>query len=289
MPFGCSGGLNTYPQTMLKFSANLSLLFNEVPLLERIRLAREHQFNGVEIQFPYSVPARELHAELKKTALPLVLFNVWADDLLQGGEGLACVPNKQAAFKKAVALAYDYAEILHPECINILPGRCINTALHAEYWHTFLHNLDYAAQQFAPLGIKTVFEGLNTLDMPGALIHRGEQMLTVFNTVNNPHIFLQYDCYHAQKMHEDPCAFIRCHAHKIGHIQIADCPGRGQPGTGSLDFRALFAAIEQSTYTGWIGAEYNPVGSTHESLAWYRYWRSIGSPKMTYEQSSIDT
>ena len=119
-----------------------------------------------------------------------------------------------------------------------------------------------------PLGIKTVFEAINTHDMPGFLIHSGEQMLAVLDELKRPDLFMQYDIYHAQRMGENPSEFIARHGDKIGHIQFADSPGRGQPGTGQIDFKKVFLAIENSAYKGWVGAEYHPSGTTTESLNW---------------------
>lgn len=253
---------------MLKFSANLSMLFTEVPLIDRFKAAGQYGFDGVEIQFPYELPAKAIRDCLDETAQKLVLFNVAADDLLAGGEGLAAVPEKRSPFKKAVVQAAEYAGLLKPEAINVLPGRCLATARLPAYLDTFKENLRFAADMFAPLGIKTVFEAINTLDMPGFIIHNGQQMLDIMSELNHPALLMQYDIYHAVRMGGDPTGFIRQQASKIGHIQFADCPGRGQPGTGHIDFKNLFEVIEQSDYAGWVGAEYKPVGATAESLGW---------------------
>ena len=255
---------------MLKFTANLSLLFTEVELIDRFKAARQQGFDAVEIQFPYSLSAETLHDTLDKQQLKLVLFNVDAADLLQGGEGLACVPEKRDQFRQAVAQTVEYAELLKPEAINVLPGRCLNESRLPEYLETFKENLRFAAEAFSPLGIKTVFEAVNTHDMPGFIIHSGSQMLAILDQLNQSNLFMQYDIYHMQMMGEKPEQFIAEHAGQIGHIQFADCPGRGQPGTGKIDFRRVFSAIETSAYTGWVGAEYKPVGATADSLDWLR-------------------
>lgn len=255
---------------MLNFTANLSLLFTDVPLLGRFKAAKQAGFDAVEIQFPYELSAAAIKNKLDEYGLKLVLFNVAAADLLQGGEGLACVPEKRGQFKQAVAQTINYAELLKPEAINILPGRCLDNSQLAQYLDTFKENLCFAAEAFSPLGIKTVFEAVNTRDMPGFIINRGVQMLEVLNQINRPELFMQYDIYHMQMMGENPETFIAEHADKIGHIQFADCPGRGQPGTGFINFGRVFSAIEASAYSGWVGAEYKPVGTTKESLDWLR-------------------
>lgn len=253
---------------MLKFTANLSLLFTEVELIDRFKAARQQGFDAVEIQFPYSLSAETLRDALDEQQLKLVLFNVDAADLLHGGEGLACVPEKRGQFRQAVDQTVEYAELLKPEAINVLPGRCLDENRLPEYLETFKENLRFAAEAFSPLGIKTVFEAINTSDMPGFIIHSGYQMLDVLNQLKRPDLFMQYDIYHMQMMGEKPGQFIAEHAAQIGHIQFADCPGRGQPGTGRIDFERVFSAIEKSAYTGWIGAEYKPVGATADSLDW---------------------
>jgi len=253
---------------MLKFTANLSLLFTEVELINRFKAAEQEGFNAVEIQFPYCLSAEILKNTLEEQQLKLVLFNVDADDLLQGGEGLACVPEKRDQFRQAVTQTLAYAKLLKPEVINVLPGRCFNENRKQDYLKTFKENLCFAAEAFAPLGIKTVFEAVNSHDMPGFIIHNGQQMLGILDQLNLPMLFMQYDIYHMQMMGDKPDEFIARYADKIGHIQFADCPGRGQPGTGQINFEHIFSVIEKSAYSGWVGAEYKPVGTTSESLDW---------------------
>lgn len=254
---------------MLKFTANLSLLFTELNFIDRFKVAKECGFDAVEIQFPYDLPARIIKEILAENQLKLVLFNIAADDLLQGGEGLAAVPEKQSHFLKALEQSLAYAEILQPEAINVLPGRCKNADKTQHYLSTFKKNLLLTLETFTPLGIKTVFEAINTHDMPDFLIHNGQKMLDIIQQINHPSLFMQYDIYHMQMMNENINSFITQHADKIGHIQFADTPNRGQPGTGKIDFEQLFSCIEQSTYNGWVGAEYNPVGPTTQSFQWH--------------------
>lgn len=255
---------------MLRFTANLSLLFSELPLLERFQAAKSCGFDAVEIQFPYELPAEIIEAELLAHDLKLVLFNVAADTLLQGGEGLAAVPEKQARFKEAVAQAVSYAKLLKPEAINILPGRCLNPQRLDEYQQVLQANLRYAAEIFAGIGVASVFEAVNSYDMPGFIVDSGSTMLSLLAAVDHPNLRLQYDIYHLSRMQEDCAAFIKQHIDKIGHIQFADCPGRGQPGTGTIDFEQLFALIAALPYKGWLGAEYKPVGKTTDSLSWMK-------------------
>ena len=255
---------------MPRFTANLSLLFTEVPLLERFALAKQHGFSAVEIQFPYDLPAEQIQASLLANDLRLVLFNVDADTLLQGGEGLAAVPEKQSQFKIAVAQAAQYAAILKPQLINVLPGRCLDLARLPQYQATLLENLHYASQVFAQQQIVTVFEAVNSIDMPGFIVDNSRKMLTILEAVNHPNLRLQYDIYHLTRMGEDCAAFFKQHLAKIGHIQFADCPGRNEPGTGAIDFVSLFDLLDANHYSGRLGAEYRPSTTTVESLAWIK-------------------
>ena len=255
---------------MLRFSANLSLLFTEYPLSERFALAKQHGFTGVEIQFPYTLPAEQIQRLLQETGLKLVLFNVAADDLLQGGEGLASVPEKQADFIVAVAQAIEYAKLLQPEYINILPGCCFNPSRLDDYLACFKNNLRYACTTFAKLGITTVFEAINTYDMPGFIVNSSQQMLAIAQELALANLGLQYDIYHLSRMGEDCALFLQQHSDKIAHIQFADVPGRGQPGSGQLNFKQLFAIINHSDYSGWLGAEYRPSQKTSESFTWMK-------------------
>jgi len=255
---------------MLRFSANLSMLFTELPLQQRFQAAKQHGFDAVEIQFPYELSAERINAALQEYDLKLVLFNVDADNLLQGGEGLACVPEKRQQFQQAVAQTLEYASLLKPDVINVLPGCCLHTDRLDEYRQTFLTNLSYAADAFAKIGVTTVFEAINSIDMPGFIIDNSAAMLSVLEALRHPNLRMQHDIYHMNRMQEDYTTFLQEHIHQIGHIQFADCPGRGQPGTGTVDFGALFNLIENLPYTGWVGAEYKPLGNSVDSLTWFK-------------------
>ena len=253
---------------MLHFTANLSLLFTELPMVERFKAAKQHGFDWVEIQFPYQNPAHVLKNAMDEAGVQLALFNISADDLMTGGEGLAAVPEKREAFIDAVDIAAEYATVLSPRLINVLAGRCSHAERFENYLETFKGNLGFTAETFTNYGIRIVFEAVNNKDMPGFIINSGQQMLDLINDINHPNLFMQYDIYHMYIMEEDPIEFIGKHWNKIGHIQFADVPGRGQPGTGKIDFSALFKCIADSGYRGFLGAEYKPIGNTNESLDW---------------------
>ncbi len=253
---------------MPKFSANLSVLFTENSLLDRFQAAADTGFKAVEIQFPYTEKARDLRTAADEAGVEIVLINVPAGDLLEGGKGLAGIPGKEQEYQETLDQCLSYAEILEPRCINVLAGREEDSEKHHECHRTFVSNLRHTAESLDRLGITTVFEAVNIHDMPGFLVHNLREQIEVLEEVQHPDVMLQYDVYHMHRMGEHVCENIFEHAHIIGHIQFADAPGRGQPGTGEIDFDAVFKAIDDSSFNGWTGAEYNPVSSTHESLGW---------------------
>jgi hydroxypyruvate isomerase len=154
-----------------------------------------------------------------------------------------------------------------------LPGRCFDKKRIKDYEEIFKENLLLAAETLTPLGIKAVFEAINTYDMPDFIVHNGKQMLAILDQLKHPNLYMQIDVYHLHRMGEYVIEFIAQHVDKIGHIQFADSPGRGQPGTGDIDFQQLFSAIQQSGYSGWCGAEYKPIGGTFESLSWFKRFK----------------
>jgi hydroxypyruvate isomerase len=253
---------------MPRFSANLSLMFTELPLLERFSAARECGFLASEIQFPYETPPEHIKTQIDLAGLELVLINLPAGDFMNGGEGLAAVPSKRQEFIDAVKKTAEYADILCPKFINVLPGCCLENDCLEQYMETFISNLGHAADIFLSMGIKVVFEAVNTKDRPGFLIHNSKQLVQVMEALENSNVYMQYDIYHMHTMGEDCLAFFRQSMEKIGHIQFADSPGRHQPGTGEIDFDNIFKTIDACGYQGWLGAEYSPSGATRDSLDW---------------------
>ena len=188
---------------------------------------------------------------------------------MQGGEGLAAVPGKQAEYAASLVECLAYARALKVSCVNVLPGRCHDDRQRNCYLDTFKTNLVKTAETLAPFGITTTFEAINTRDMPGFLISSSQQMFDIMRQLDKADIIkAQFDVYHMAQMGEDVCDVITRNAEHIGHIQFADTPNRGEPGTGDLDFQAIFQAIETSGYKGWVGAEYKPTALTSDTLGW---------------------
>ncbi len=253
---------------MPKFAANLSLMFNEAPFMERFALARRHGFDAVEFLFPYAFDAAAIARALKRHRLQLVLHNLPAGDWAAGDRGLACDPRRAGEFRASVALAIDYALALgvpQLHCLaGIVPPGLDRAAIHALY----VDNLRYAAAALAPHGLRLLIEPINTFDMPGYFLSGSAQAAAVIAEVGAPNLFLQYDIYHMQRMEGELAATIAAHLPLIAHMQLADVPGRHEPGSGTIDFRVLFKAIDALGYTGWIGCEYLPQGDTAAGLGW---------------------
>lgn len=259
----------------MKLAANLSLLFNELPLLERVRAAAVAGFAGVEIQFPYDIPAIGLKEALERAGLPLVLINLPAGDLMTGGPGLAGVPARQAEFDAALQEALSYAAMVRPQWVNVLPGRLAEGVERDQALACLTANLRRAAEAFAVLGIGVLCEAINPLDMPGFLISTPEQLDELLRAVDHPNLHAQFDLYHMARQGLDIPAGIALLAGRIGHVQFADCPGRHEPGTGTLDFAAAIDALRAAGYGRWLAAEYRPQASTAAGLAWLDAWRAL--------------
>ena len=258
----------------MKIAANLSLLFGELPLIERIVAARAAGFDGVEIQFPYPLPALRLKEELQRTGLPLVLINLPAGDLMQGGAGLAGVPQRQADFDAVLHEALSYAAMVRPARVNVLAGRLAEGVERDQALECLVANLRKTAEAFAVLGIGVLAEAINPLDMPGFLINTPEHLDALLQAVDHPNVAAQLDFYHLARQGLDLPLAIERLAGRIGHVQFADCPGRGAPGSGRVDFAAALAALERSGYQGWLAAEYKPdEADTRAGLAWLARWR----------------
>lgn len=260
----------------MKVCANLSLLFTELPLAERVSAAMLAGFDGVEIQFPYDLPAMQLNEALERSGLPLVLINLPAGDLMQGGAGLASVPSRQAEFMAALEQGLAYADKVRPLCVNVLPGRRVEGVSREHALSTLAANLHRAAEAFMGLGIRVLCEAINPLDMPGFLINTPEQIDVLLQKVAHPNCLAQLDLYHMARQGLDLQAGIRLLAGRIGHVQFADCPGRGMPGSGELDFESVLRELRASGYRGWLGAEYIPGRSSSTAFDWLAHWRSAG-------------
>lgn len=259
----------------MKICANLSLLFNQRPLRERVMAARVAGFDGVEIQFPYEVPAISLKEALERAGLPLVLINVPAGDLMHSGPGLAAVPQQQAAFDAALQEALTYAAMTRPLQVNVLPGRLAEGVSPEQAQATLAANLRQAAEAFAVLNIGVVCEAINPLDMPGFLVNTPAQLQALLDEVDHPNCKAQLDVYHMARQGLDMAEAVALLQGRIGHVQFADCPGRQRPGSGTVDFTRVWQLLRDAGYQGWYGAEFKPSGDAEADFAWLADWQRL--------------
>lgn len=255
---------------MPRFSINASMMLTEHAFCDRFQAAADLGFAGVDLQLPYEFDADVLAARAASAGVEIVLINVPAGDLLQGGDGLACVPGRQQDFAQALVQARDYVRALGCQRVNVLSGR-VPVGVSADAARAVLvDNLRRAAEVFAEDGVTVMMEPCNTRDMPRYLVSRMSQALAIFDEVECYNLALQFDFYHRQVMEGDLIEGFRAVLPRIAHIQFADTPGRHQPGTGEIAFERVFEAIDASGYQGWVGAEYRPTGTTAASLGWMR-------------------
>jgi hydroxypyruvate isomerase len=253
---------------MLKFSANLSMLFQEVDFLDRFCRAKEAGFQGVEYLFPYQWPAEQLADLLHRYGLTQVLHNLPPGDWAAGERGIACIPGREAEFCQGIELATHYAKILGCSRLNCLVGKTPETVSPELVHSTLVSNLRFAAEALASAGITLLVEPLNGNDIPGFHLVHSADAIELMDEVGHPNLFLQYDVYHMQIMEGNLIATLGKRAGRIGHIQIADVPGRHEPGTGEINFQNIFRALDQGGYAGWIGCEYKPATTTEAGLGW---------------------
>ncbi len=259
---------------MPRFAANLSMLFTEVPMLERFELAAKAGFRAVELQFPYEHPAAELKARLRANGLQLVLHNLPAGDWHAGDRGIACRPERIDEFRAGVARGIAYATALGAPRLNCLagiarPGGGGGDDEH-ELRRTFVANLRFAAAALADAGIDLLIEPINRHDVPGFWLHGSAQAIAILDEVQAPNAYLQHDIYHMQRSEGELAATIERLLPRIGHVQVADNPGRHEPGSGEIAYGFLFELLDRIGYAGWVGCEYRPATSTEEGLDWWR-------------------
>ena len=253
---------------MTKFAANLTMLFTELPFLDRFAAARAAGFDGVEYLFPYEFDARELAARLREHGLVQVLHNLPAGDWAAGERGIACHPDRVDEFRSGVQKAIAYARALGCPQVNCLAGK-LPAGVPRETAHaTLVGNLRHAAAELGRAGIGLLVEPINPFDIPGFFLTRTDQALALIDEVGASNLRLQYDVYHAQRTEGELGETLRRHLPRIGHIQVADNPGRHEPGTGEIHYAWLFRHLDALGWDGWIGCEYKPRTTTEAGLGW---------------------
>lgn len=256
---------------MPKFAANLSMLYPDLDFLGRFGAAARDGFEFVEYMFPYPYEARELRARLDEHGLKQVLFNLPAGDWAAGDRGIAVQPARQDEFRAGVERALPYAEALGNTLINVLVGK--PDADEASTRRTVVENLRFAADRLGERGLTLIVEPLNPYDVPGFYLYGTQNALDLIAEVGRENVKLQYDFYHMQRVEGRLTETVRAHLGDIAHIQLADVPGRHQPGTGEINYPFLFSELDRLGYQGYVGAEYVPEGPTSQTLEWLGPWR----------------
>jgi hydroxypyruvate isomerase len=259
---------------MPKFNANLSMLFTEAPFLDRFAAAAESGFRGVEYLFPYAFEKDDIAERLHKNGLTQVLFNLPAGDWDAGERGIACHPDRVSEFQDGVGKAIDYAKTLGCVQVNCLAGIAPAGVEPQGAQRTLAENLKFAASKLQDAGITLLAEPVNTYDIPGFFLNRSAQAISLFDEVGSPNLKLQYDIYHMQRMEGELANTIERLLPRIAHIQLADNPGRNEPGTGEINYPFLLNFIDRLGYGGWIGCEYKPRHGTKEGLGWMRAYQT---------------
>ena len=253
---------------MPHLAANLTMMFNEGSFLDRFGLAAAGGFKAVEYMFPYDYESGALRQKLEQHGLVQILHNLPAGNWGAGDRGIACLPNRVTEFEAGVDKAIQYAHALGCKQLNCLAG-IRPVKLDVETAHkTFVRNLQYASRRLETAGIKLLIEPVNTRDIPGFFLSHTSQAIEIMDEVESGNLFLQYDVYHMQVMEGDLAPTIERLLPRIAHIQVADTPGRHEPGTGEINYSFLFDFIDRLGYQGWIGCEYKPATTTEAGLGW---------------------
>ena len=254
---------------MPKFAANLTMLFNEVPFLERFAYAAKAGFKGVEFLFPYDHDKQRLADLLAEHQLEIVLHNLPPGDWAKGERGIGCLPGREQEFREGLERGIEYATALRCPRVNCLAGIPKDVS-REQARETFVENLRFAAPKLRQAGIRMVIEPINTRDIPGFFLNYTRQGVDIIKDVGSDNLKLQHDIYHMQIMEGDLIETIKANLPHIGHMQLADNPGRHEPGTGEINFPFLFREIDKLGYQGWIGCEYKPLNETHTGLGWLK-------------------
>ena len=253
---------------MPQFAANLTMLFTEHPFLDRFERAANAGFTAVEFLFPYAFATSDIQARLTRYGLKLVLHNLPAGDWDAGERGIACLPDRVNEFRAGVARAIEVGTALGVPQLNCLAGKAPARVADDVLRQTFVDNLRFAAAELKKAKLKLLIEPINTFDIPGFYLNRTSQALSILDDVGADNAFVQYDIYHAQRMEGEIAATLQKHLARIGHVQIADNPGRNEPGTGEINYAFLFAHLDPIGYNGHVGCEYKPATTTEAGLGW---------------------
>ena len=257
---------------MPRFNANLSMMFHEHDFIDRFGAAANAGFQGVEFLFPYAYSIADLREALEANQLTQVLFNLPPGDWEKGERGMCCHPNRQNEFRESVAVALEYANGLGCKQIHAMAGIKPEGIPEEALLEIYAENLKYASQFCAQQNVRLLIEAINSRDMPGYFLNHSAKAISVIEKVASSNLWFQYDIYHMQIMEGDLSQTITELLPRIAHFQIADTPGRHEPGTGEINYPFIFSKLDELGYKGWIGCEYRPIAGTVEGLNWASNW-----------------
>ena len=253
---------------MNRFAVNLSTIFTEFPFLERFKKARECGFSFVECQFPYDFSIEEIRRELKHNQLSMVLLNLPSGAWEKGERGLAAISDRKEEFKQSVQTGIEYAKALHVSKVHCMAG-IVSEVERGAAEKVYLENLSYAGAEMAKHDLTLLIEPINQCDMPGYFLHNLHQAKEILAKVNLSNVRLQFDFYHIERIHGNSLKLYKQFASDVGHVQIADVPGRHEPGTGTVDYQTIYQYLSNS-YSGYVGLEYIPLEKSADSFAWLK-------------------
>ncbi|MEZ5740732.1 MAG: hydroxypyruvate isomerase family protein [Burkholderiaceae bacterium] len=259
---------------MPKLAANLSMMYNELPFLERFEAAAQDGFKGVEFLFPYDFKPAEVRAALNAAGLSQVLFNAPPGQWSTGERGIASLPGREKEFLQGLEQAIEYAKALECPCIHLMAGLFPAGADRAAHQAAYIANLRAGARRLAAEGLTGLIEPINTRDIPGFFLNRQDQARAVIEAVGEPNLRIQMDLYHCQIVEGDLAMKIREYLPLVGHFQIAGVPERHEPDLGEIHYPYLFELIDSLGFDGWIGCEYRPAAATRDGLGWFARWRA---------------
>ena len=257
---------------MPRLEANLQFMFNEYDVLDRYDAAAKAGFKGVELQSPYDIPVEQIQERLERNNLRHVIINMPMTDPDTGLGNVPLRPDRKDLYKERVALGAKYAAALGCIGVNVGVGPLPEGVPGAAARATLIENLRHVATELDAIGIKALIEAINTRDQPGFYIHTTEQTKSIIEEAGHPNLFIQYDFYHMQIMEGDLAPTVRDNLSRIAHIQLADTPGRHEPGTGEINYNFLLPYLDEIGYNGWVGCEYRPLENTEKGLAWAKGW-----------------
>jgi hydroxypyruvate isomerase len=256
-----------------KFSANLSFLYQDLAFLDRFAAAAKDGFGALEYLGPYAEPKEKVADTLKANGLKQALFNVPSGDWTGGERGIACLPDRVEEFRSGISLALDYAKALACPQVNVISGLVPKGADLETLENVLVGNLQYAAERTADAGVKLLIEPINLRDIPGFFLSTTNHAERILDKVGSDNLYIQYDFYHMQIMQGDLIPTFTRLKDRIAHVQIADNPGRNEPGTGEINYSFILSELDRLGYDGWVGCEYKPKAGTSEGLGWMKPYR----------------